>query len=164
MLCLPVCLHTGRVHQIDLITDGCEPSCGCWELTSELLKEQPVLLTPAPSPQAHPQASYLLYFSLIFNLKQLPRSFSVNLSKVQWLGRIPYWNTSVCGPNRCLQLLGCVCIFWDPVGQRKKRLRLNIKKQKQQSRFGVGRGQNRSIARACIWSLKPTWQKRANSN
>ena len=25
----------------DLITDGCEPPCGCWKLNSEHLEEQP---------------------------------------------------------------------------------------------------------------------------
>jgi hypothetical protein len=29
----------------DLITDGCEPPCGCWDFNSEPLKEQAVLLT-----------------------------------------------------------------------------------------------------------------------
>ena len=29
--------------------DGCEPPCGCWELSSEPLEEQPVLLTTEPS-------------------------------------------------------------------------------------------------------------------
>ena len=32
----------------DLITNGCEPPCGCWELNSEPLEEQTVLLTPEP--------------------------------------------------------------------------------------------------------------------
>jgi hypothetical protein len=35
----------------DLITDGCEPPCGCWELNSGLLEEQSVLLTAEPSLQ-----------------------------------------------------------------------------------------------------------------
>jgi hypothetical protein len=35
----------------DLITDGCEPPCGCWELNSGPVEEQPVLLTAEPSPQ-----------------------------------------------------------------------------------------------------------------
>ena len=35
----------------DLIIDGCEPPCGCWELSSEPLEKQPVLLTPEPSLQ-----------------------------------------------------------------------------------------------------------------
>jgi hypothetical protein len=37
--------HTRRGHQIP---DGCEPSCGYWELNSEPLEEQPVLLTAEP--------------------------------------------------------------------------------------------------------------------
>jgi hypothetical protein len=35
----------------DPTTDGCEPPCGCWELNSGSLKEQPVLLTTEPSLQ-----------------------------------------------------------------------------------------------------------------
>ena len=35
----------------DLITDGCEPLCGCWGLNSGPLKEQLVLLTSEPSLQ-----------------------------------------------------------------------------------------------------------------
>ena len=40
--------YTGQTDQkraSDLITDGWEPPCGCWELNSELLEEQSVLLT-----------------------------------------------------------------------------------------------------------------------
>jgi hypothetical protein len=35
----------------DLITDGCEPPWTCWELNSEPLEEQSVLLTTEPSLQ-----------------------------------------------------------------------------------------------------------------
>jgi hypothetical protein len=35
----------------DLITDGCEPPCGCWELNSGPLEEQSVLLTTESSLQ-----------------------------------------------------------------------------------------------------------------
>ena len=31
------------------VTDGCEPTCGCWELNLGPLKEQPVLLSADPS-------------------------------------------------------------------------------------------------------------------
>jgi len=33
------------------ITDSCEPPCGCWELNSGPLEEQPLLLTSGPSLQ-----------------------------------------------------------------------------------------------------------------
>jgi hypothetical protein len=42
--------HTRRGHQI-LITDGCEPPYGCWELNLGPLEEQSALLTAEPSPQ-----------------------------------------------------------------------------------------------------------------
>ncbi|KAM7331959.1 hypothetical protein ACRRTK_008667 [Alexandromys fortis] len=35
----------------DPIVDGHEPPCGCWELNSGPLEEQPVLLTAEPSLQ-----------------------------------------------------------------------------------------------------------------
>jgi hypothetical protein len=33
----------GQKRAPDLITDGCEPPCGCWELNSGPLEKQPVL-------------------------------------------------------------------------------------------------------------------------
>jgi hypothetical protein len=49
------CLQTHQKRASDLITDGCEPLCGCWELNSGPLEEQTVLLTTEPSlqPQVH---------------------------------------------------------------------------------------------------------------
>jgi hypothetical protein len=41
-------LQTHQKRASDPITDGCEPSCGCWELNSGPLKEQSVLLTSEP--------------------------------------------------------------------------------------------------------------------
>jgi hypothetical protein len=35
----------------DLISDGCEPPCGCWGLNSGPSEEQSVLLTTEPSLQ-----------------------------------------------------------------------------------------------------------------
>ena len=40
-----------RERASDPIIDGCEPPSGCWELNSEPLKEQSVLLTTEPSLQ-----------------------------------------------------------------------------------------------------------------
>jgi hypothetical protein len=44
----------------DPIIDGCEPPCGCWELNSGPLEEQPVLLTTQPSLQPLPKFLTLL--------------------------------------------------------------------------------------------------------
>ena len=44
-------LLTHRKRASDSITDGCEPPCGCWDLNSEPLEKQPVLLTAEPPPQ-----------------------------------------------------------------------------------------------------------------
>jgi hypothetical protein len=51
-LSLPSDTHQKRAS--DLITDGCEPPCGCWELNSGPLEEQSVLLTAEPSLQPRP--------------------------------------------------------------------------------------------------------------
>jgi hypothetical protein len=48
-------LQTLPKEASDLITDGCEPSCSCWELNSGPLEEQSVLLTTEPS--LHPYTS-----------------------------------------------------------------------------------------------------------
>jgi hypothetical protein len=42
-------MHQKRAS--DLITDGCEPPCGCWDLNSGPSEEQSVLLTAEPSLQ-----------------------------------------------------------------------------------------------------------------
>lgn len=45
---LSACVPAGQKRPPDLITDGCEPNFGCWELHSGPLKEQAVLLTAEP--------------------------------------------------------------------------------------------------------------------
>jgi hypothetical protein len=47
------CLQTHQKRASDPITDGCEPSCGCWELNSGPLVEHSVLLTAEPSLQPY---------------------------------------------------------------------------------------------------------------
>ena len=44
-------MAAGQKRAPDLIIDGCEPPCGCWELNSRPLEEQKVLLTAEPSLQ-----------------------------------------------------------------------------------------------------------------
>ena len=46
------CLQTHQKRALDLITDGCEPLCGCWDLNSGPLEEQSGLLTAEPSLQS----------------------------------------------------------------------------------------------------------------
>ena len=48
---LSVCMSAGHKRAPNLITDGCEPPCGCRELNSGPLEEQAMLLTTEPSPQ-----------------------------------------------------------------------------------------------------------------
>ena len=53
-LCMRVHCHSLQTHQkraSDPITDGCEPPCGCWELSSGPLEEQTMSLTTEPSLQ-----------------------------------------------------------------------------------------------------------------
>jgi hypothetical protein len=45
------CFQTHQKRASDLIIDGCEPSCGCWDLNSGPLEEQSVLLLAEPSHQ-----------------------------------------------------------------------------------------------------------------
>jgi hypothetical protein len=48
-------LQTHQKRALDPITDGYEPSCGCWELNSWPLEKQSALLIPEPSLQTpHP--------------------------------------------------------------------------------------------------------------
>uniref|UniRef100_A0A8I5ZQ82 Uncharacterized protein n=1 Tax=Rattus norvegicus TaxID=10116 RepID=A0A8I5ZQ82_RAT len=57
---LPACMPAGQKRAPDLIIDGCEPPCGCWELNSGPLEEQTVLLTSEPSLQP-PHKQFLRY-------------------------------------------------------------------------------------------------------
>jgi hypothetical protein len=45
------CLQSHQKKLSNLITDGCEPPCGCWNLNSGPSEEQSVLLTTEPSLQ-----------------------------------------------------------------------------------------------------------------
>jgi hypothetical protein len=45
------CLQPHQKRVSDLTMDGCEPSCGCWDLNSGPSEEQSVLLPPEPSHQ-----------------------------------------------------------------------------------------------------------------
>jgi hypothetical protein len=42
------CLQTPQKRAPDLVIDGCEPPCGCWDLNSGPSEEQSVLLTAEP--------------------------------------------------------------------------------------------------------------------
>ena len=47
------CLQTHQKSASDIITDGCEPPCGCWDLNSGPSEEESVLLTAEPSLQPY---------------------------------------------------------------------------------------------------------------
>jgi hypothetical protein len=65
MSALSACTPECQKRASDSITDGCEPTCSCWELNSRPLEEQPVLFTAEPSLQ-HPQ----LFLSVLCELVQ----------------------------------------------------------------------------------------------
>jgi hypothetical protein len=48
MSALFACTSVCHKRASDLITDGCEPPYGCWELNSGSLEEEAVLLTADP--------------------------------------------------------------------------------------------------------------------
>ena len=59
-----ICKHTITVFRHPrrdsvIITDGCEPPCGCWDLNSGPSEEQSVLLTTEPSLQPFLKKFYL---------------------------------------------------------------------------------------------------------
>ena len=71
----------GQKRAPDLITDGCEPPCGCWELNSGPLEEQAMLLTSEPSLQ--PLIVFLIlkyFFTQCTNILQYS-SFYINEKK-----------------------------------------------------------------------------------
>ena len=59
------CLQTLQKRASDLFTDGCEPPCGCRDLSSGPLEEQSVLLTMKPSPQPIKSLQAIKYFLIV---------------------------------------------------------------------------------------------------
>ena len=69
----------------DLITDGYEPPCGCWELNSGPLEEQSVLLTTEPSLQPLCITFYLIYVHGYFACMYTCRPEEGTRSHYRWL-------------------------------------------------------------------------------
>jgi hypothetical protein len=67
MSALSACTSACQKRVSDPITDGCESPCGCWELNSGTLEEQPVCLTVDPSLQ--PECSFfkIVSYHIFFN-------------------------------------------------------------------------------------------------
>jgi len=63
---LPACTPALQKRALDLITDACEPPCGCWELNSGPLEEQSVLSTAEPSLQSYGSAFFFFFFWFFF--------------------------------------------------------------------------------------------------
>ena len=74
------CLQTLQKRVSDLVTDGCEPPCGCWDLNSGLSEEQSGTLTNwAISP-----ALFYSILKLSLWLSCLPRWFYA-FAKTLWI-------------------------------------------------------------------------------
>jgi hypothetical protein len=64
-----ICKYTVAVYRqlqkraSDLVMDGCEPPCSCWDFNSEPLEEQSVLLTAEPFLQPR----FLGFFGFLFS-------------------------------------------------------------------------------------------------
>ncbi|GAB1299023.1 Bifunctional epoxide hydrolase 2 [Apodemus speciosus] len=87
-----------KTHQkraSDLITGGCEPPCGCWELDSGPLEEQPVLLTTEPSLQPEPMEMVTFLDKL-----GIPQAVFIGHD---WAG-VLVWNMALFHPERVRSL------------------------------------------------------------
>ena len=73
MSALSACTPACQKKASDPITYGCESPCGCWELNSGPLGEQPVLLTAEPLYLSSPHLFYWLYF------QEMPHCFQKQL-------------------------------------------------------------------------------------
>jgi hypothetical protein len=69
------CSCTSDTPEEGIITDGCEPPCGCWDLNSGPSEKQSVLLTTEPSLQ--PFFFFFLKTFLIAEPWLKPLSFMV---------------------------------------------------------------------------------------
>ena len=77
------CLQTLEKRKSDLVMDGCEPSCGCWDLNSVSLEEQSVLLTTKPSLQ--PSKNFKGFTNLNFYIKT--SHVFLNSSECIWINQ-----------------------------------------------------------------------------
>jgi hypothetical protein len=72
-------MHQRRTS--DLITDDCEPPCGCWGVNSGLSEEQLVLLTTEPS----------LQLSVKFLIVVFIRLAWLQIGKKKFLSYMKFW-------------------------------------------------------------------------
>ena len=74
-------MPAGQKRAPDLITDGCEPPCGCWELNSGPSEEQAMLLTTEPSPQ--PTIQFLFSSDFLSSLSVMCCTYAVDYTHTQ---------------------------------------------------------------------------------
>jgi hypothetical protein len=91
-------LQTHQKRASDLITGGCEPPRGCWDLNLGPSEEQSVLLTTEP----WRQPLYVLY-THIFYVFVLSAFFSVNLLCIVYRKRVGVW---VLYLSMCIKVTG----------------------------------------------------------
>jgi hypothetical protein len=78
-------MHQKRAS--DLITDGCEPPCGCWDLNSGPSEEQSVFLPAEPSQQPSTfltlkKFQLIVLILFVFSSKKLTKKAIVSLVDV----------------------------------------------------------------------------------
>ena len=103
VFCLCVGLQARRGHQTPF-TDGCEPSCGCWEMNSGPLEEQAVLLMTQSS--IHPtrkqflkkkielriRTKFLLIFIELYIFLCFPPCLSLSLQSSSMVPMLPIYS------------------------------------------------------------------------
>lgn len=144
MFCLHVCLYTmclqcpqrpgeGVRFPETRITDGCEPTCWCWESNLDHLEQQPVLLTALPL--LHPQkwkvwVGQCMYLCLECNhsekaiIRKMNRSFYALIGTIATcLPHNPFWYFPFCFPGSFPMISSdylfyfCTILFWALKGQ-----------------------------------------------
>jgi len=105
-------LQTDQKRASDSITDGCEPSCGCWELNSGPLEEQSVLLTAESHLQ--PSKSLLplpIHTFICAYLTYIIHSFMLPIHTFIYA---PHSYTHVCSPfmHSCVHTLFIMLLFF----------------------------------------------------
>jgi hypothetical protein len=88
------CLQTHQKRSSDLITDGCEPPCGCWELNSVPLEEHSVLLTAEPSLQPQKQKFLNVVFILYYTQGRSQITYFIYKYYFLQIWHLPEWKSS----------------------------------------------------------------------
>jgi hypothetical protein len=97
-LCVWVCCSCFQTHQkraSDLITDGCEPPCGCWDLNSGPSKEQLALLTTGPSRQPLNEDFFFSCWKVSPRMKFHPKNHYIVICVTHLFTQIHVFNSNL---------------------------------------------------------------------